>query len=123
MNILILRHSAEQAEINGKRHVTTASELSHSTGYALNKAQIASVSAGTPIYIIDKDNELAFFGEIESQKERFVQFPKKRERRQDFYIKDLSEREFVHVPFIKGWETHRGVKVMALNDFEQLFQV
>lgn len=121
MNVLILRHSAEQAEINGKRHVMTASELEHSTGYALNKAQLASISIGDPIYIVDKDNEIAFFGKIKEQKQRYVQFPSKREKRQDFSIENLEARDYVAVPFVKGWETHRGVKVMSSEDFEVLF--
>lgn len=121
MNVLILRHSAEQAEINGKRHVMKASELEHSTGYALNKAQIASIKVGDPIYIIDKDNEIAFLGKIEAQQQRFVQFPTKKEKRQDFTIKNIKPKAYVSVPFVKGWETHRGVKVMPFQEFEALF--
>jgi len=121
MNILILRHSAEQVILNGKRHVLEASELEHSTGYALNKKQNTQIKIGDPIYIIDKDNELAFKGTIKKKSPRKVKLNVKTETRQDFQIENLEPHIFVNVPFVKGWETHRGVKVMPVSVFSELF--
>ncbi|MBO9497580.1 hypothetical protein J7438_26350 [Thalassotalea sp. G20_0] len=118
MNILVLRHSAEQVKLKGKRDVVSASQLEHATGYALNKFQLASTSVGDTAYIIDRDNHLAFIGKISSITERFVTLKNGRsDRRQDLKLTNVKSCKFVDVPFVKGWETQRGVKVLSNTDF------
>ncbi|MEK1971457.1 hypothetical protein [Vibrio parahaemolyticus] len=121
MNIIVLRHSAEKVKSEGKRDVVTASQLEHATGYALNRAQLSSIKPNHTAYIIDRDNGLAFTGEIVSISERLV--PRRNgslERRQDFVLNNVQSSHFEDVPFIKGWETQRGVKVMSKVDFENV---
>ncbi|MGF1879080.1 hypothetical protein L4D77_27880 [Photobacterium frigidiphilum] len=124
MNTLVLRHSAEQVKLKGKRDVITASHLKHATGYALNKSQILATNVGDTAYIIDRTNKVAFIAEITSMTERFVIVKNnRREKRQDFQLVAVQSCKFVDVPFIKGWETQRGVKVMNQNDFNNVVGV
>lgn len=121
MNILVLRHSAEQVKQKGKRDAITASQLEHASGYALNKSQIIATKVGNSAYIIDRTNGVAFIGEITSITERFVTLKNGRQdRRQDLKLTNVNSCKFVDVPFIKGWETQRGVKVMSKNDFDNV---
>jgi hypothetical protein len=122
MNILVLRHSAEKVKNEGKRDIITASQLENATGYALNKNQIASIKEKDSAYIIDRDNGLAFLGEIVSISERLVKRKDgSRERRQDIALKNVQASLFIDVPFIQGWETQRGVKVMSKIEFDKAF--
>ena len=122
MNILVLRHSAEKVKNEGKRDIITASQLEDATGYALNKNQIASIKEKDSAYILDRDNGLAFLGEIVSISERLVKRKDGNlERRQDIALKNVQASLFIDVPFIKGWETQRGVKVMSKIEFDKAF--
>ncbi|MCD9518334.1 hypothetical protein [Photobacterium phosphoreum] len=122
MNILVLRHSAEKVKNEGKRDIITASQLEDATGYALNKNQIASIKEKDSAYILDRDNGLAFLGEIVSISERLVKRKDGNlERRQDIALRNVQASLFIDVPFIKGWETQRGVKVMSKIEFDKAF--
>ena len=121
MNVIVLRHSADKVKTEGKRDVVTASQLEHATGYALNKVQLASIKPNHRAYIIDRDNKLAFTGEIVSISERLVARRNgSLEGRQDFVLDNVQKSNFVNVPFVKGWETQRGVKVMSKAHFDYL---
>ncbi|MGL5757615.1 hypothetical protein [Plesiomonas sp.] len=122
MNVIVLRHSAEKVKTEGKRDVVTASQLEHATGYALNKTQRSSIMPNHIAYIIDRDNELAFIGKIVSISERlFTRKDGSIEKRQDFVLDNVRNSHFVDIPFVKGWETQRGVKVMSKTDFDSVF--
>ncbi|GLS91708.1 hypothetical protein GCM10007916_27780 [Psychromonas marina] len=121
MNILVLRHSDEQVKLNGKRDVISASQLEHATGYALNRYQLAATSVGDSAYIIDRTNNIAFFGEIISIVERYVTLKNgNKDRRQDLKLQNVKSCKFVDVPFVKGWETQRGVKVLPRIEFDKI---
>ncbi|MFA1563192.1 hypothetical protein [Aliivibrio fischeri] len=122
MNALMLRHSFEQVIKNGKQDALTAKSLKLAKGYALNRKQLASISVGCHVYIFDRTNNHSFLGRASVINERYVKIKNgNRERRQDIYLTDVVACNYVDIPFIKGWETQRGVKVISKKEFENLF--